>query len=291
MENQESLFDIDENLDNAQTEEETSLQENMSFPDMMSDMMPNMMMDMGDGTNNDQNTIIIWSDFIAANGPITSDSIIHVSQGTTLVFDSLHSNSPIAIEGLLIEGRVEFEDGANVNYSLSSDWILAVSGGEFNIGSEDTPFVGKATISLTADDGQRFRLPTNDIISVGTDLNPMMVGMLENMIGNDNNNFIMAMGDGSKIDIHGDDASKTSWTKLTASLQGGQGANTITVEDAAGWEVGDVIAISSSFYDRGDNGFESEAEQFTITSINGNMITLDGDIQHDHIGVTQTYTN
>ena len=53
----------------------------------------------------------------------------------------------------------------------------------------------------------------------------------------------------------------------------------------SGWEVGDVIAITSSYYDL------NEAEEFVIEAINGDTITLDREIQHDHIGETQTYAN
>ncbi|MEO0793470.1 MAG: right-handed parallel beta-helix repeat-containing protein, partial [Pseudomonadota bacterium] len=66
----------------------------------------------------------------------------------------------------------------------------------------------------------------------------------------------------------------------------GQGTNTITIDtEQTGWEVGDVIAITSSYYDL------NESEQFTIVAIDGDTITLDDALAFDHIGETQTYAN
>ncbi len=236
----------------------------------------------------DNNEIILWSDFVSDQRSFTSDSIITVAEGTTLVFDLDSSNQPIEIGGLLINGRVEFEDSPNANYEISSDWILANNGGHLAIGSHNDKFEGEVTINLTANEGQRFELDanSNSNLSTGEPLSNAQANMLENMIGRNNNNFIMAMGEGSRIDVHADDADKSTWTKLDMPVEGGEGVNTIVVEDAeTGWQIGDQIAITSSFYDL------NESEEFTIVAIDGNQITLDGEIAHDHIGEVQTYSH
>ena len=101
----------------------------------------------------------------------------------------------------------------------------------------------------------------------------------------DNNAFLMAMGEGSRIEIHAADAAKESWTQLSQTVKKGQ--DTLTVADSTGWEVGDKIAVASS-------GFDSdEAEEFTILSISadGKTIKLDRPVQNEHFGEIQTYSN
>lgn len=233
-------------------------------------------------------TKMTWTEFTSLYGNIDEDTIIHVSEGTTLVFDAASSVAPITFGGLLIEGDVVFEDDVNAAYAINTDFILAHNGGTFQIGAPDQPFEGKVTVSLTAEEGQEFDISSSDIAVLSTSA-PLMPGHaknLEGMIGDSNNNFIMAMGAGSAIIIHADDADKASWATLDASVSGGQGIDTIRIDTSnSGWEVGDTIAITASFYD------VTEAEEFTITAIDGETISLDRALAFDHIGETQTYEN
>ncbi|MEM1277146.1 MAG: G8 domain-containing protein, partial [Pseudomonadota bacterium] len=99
----------------------------------------------------------------------------------------------------------------------------------------------------------------------------------------DNNAFLMAMGEGSRIEIHAADADKESFTAL--ATQANRNQNTITVEDATGWEVGDRIAITST------NRWNQQHEEFTIQAIDGRTITLDGRLKFEHMAETRTYDN
>ena len=57
--------------------------------------------------------------------------------------------------------------------------------------------------------------------------------------------------------------------------------NTITLEDdaeAGSWNVGDSIVIAST-----DFNFK-QAERFTITSVDGNSVTVEGDLNYVHFG-------
>ena len=231
---------------------------------------------------------ITWSEYVAQNGEVNEDTIVYVPAGTTLIFDIESGDAPITIGGMVIEGEVSFEDGADANYDLSADFILAHNGGTFEIGSDEDPFEGEVTISLTAEEDQEFDLTSSDVnvVSAGEPMTDDHAKMLEKMIGDNNNNFIMAMGEGSAVNIIADDEDKSSWVKLDAPVTGGEGQNTITIDtETSGWEVGDVIAITSSYYDL------NETEEFTIVAIDGDTITLDGELQHDHIGEIQTYDN
>ena len=229
-----------------------------------------------------------WSEFTSLYGDMDEGTIIHVSEGTTLVFDAASSGIPVTFGGMVIEGVVVFEDDAAAQYEINTDFILAHGGGTFQIGAVDQAFEGEVTLSLTAEKGQEFDLTSADVSIVSTDapLMPDHAAALEDMVGDNNNNFLMAMGAGSSIDIHADDADKASWATLDASVTGGTGTNTITIDtDDSGWELGDVIAITASFYD------VDEAEEFTIVAIDGETITLDRAVAFDHIGETQTYAN
>jgi|GEM_PF-2247787 len=105
------------------------------------------------------------------------------------------------------------------------------------------------------------------------------------MVISDNNAYLMAMGTGSRIEIHGADAQKETWTALDSTAQAG--SNQLVVEDSTGWEVGDKIAITSTEMDW------EESEDFTILAISddGKTITLDGELGHTHRGEVKEYNN
>ncbi|MDW3221303.1 MAG: G8 domain-containing protein [Paracoccaceae bacterium] len=101
----------------------------------------------------------------------------------------------------------------------------------------------------------------------------------------DNNAFLMAMGEGSRIEIHAADAAKDSWTTLARTAEAG--SNRLTVEEQTGWEIGDQIAITSSDYE-----YEQD-ETFTITDVSadGLTFTLDKPLVYMHYGETETEGN
>ena len=99
-----------------------------------------------------------------------------------------------------------------------------------------------------------------------------------------NNAYFMAMGEGTQVIINAADANKESWSQLESTAEAG--SNQLVLQEATGWEVGDVIAIASTdSYD--------QSEEFTILAISedGTTITLDGDLEYDHRGETTTYDN
>ena len=119
--------------------------------------------------------------------------------------------------------------------------------------------------------------------ATGGDASMMSTGM--SMVIADNNAFLMAMGEGSRVEIHAADAAKSSWTQLDGSVAAG--AASITLADATGWEVGDRIAIAST-------GFEmDEAEQRTVVAVSddGRTVTLDRALDNDHYGEIEQHSN
>jgi len=105
------------------------------------------------------------------------------------------------------------------------------------------------------------------------------------MVITDNNAFLMAMGDGSRIEIHAADAAKDSWTQISQTAQSGD--TSITLADVTDWQVGDTIAIAATGFDM------DEAEERTITAISadGKTITFDQPLEHSHFGEIETHDN
>ena len=100
---------------------------------------------------------------------------------------------------------------------------------------------------------------------------------------NDNNAFLMASGDGSRIEIHAVDAKKDSWTQISQTAEAGD--NTLVLAEDTGWKIGDKIAIAASGFDM------SEAEERTIIKVDGRTVTLDAPLEHQHFGKIETYDN
>ena len=109
------------------------------------------------------------------------------------------------------------------------------------------------------------------------------VAQTDDMIIQNNNAFLMAMGQGSRIELHAVDVEKESWTQLASTAAAGD--TQITVQETTGWEAGDRIAIASTSTDW------QQAEEFTIRSISGNTITLDSPLEFSHRGETVRYDN
>lgn len=117
--------------------------------------------------------------------------------------------------------------------------------------------------------------------------NEEMMGMNMDMpmIIENNNAYLMAMGDGSRVEIHGADAEKLSWTQLAEAARAG--TSQLVVQEDTGWEVGDLIAVAST------SSAWTQAEEFTIAAISndGRTITLDAPLRFLHRGETRHYDN
>ena len=108
---------------------------------------------------------------------------------------------------------------------------------------------------------------------------------MEDIVIQDNNAFLMAMGSGSRIEIHAADSEKESWTELSEDAEAG--TNELKLQEATGWEVGDKIAIATTT-DQWDG-----AEEFEIVAVSddGMTVTLNRELEHTHRGQTLEYDN
>ncbi len=182
-----------------------------------------------------------WSDASTwAGGAIpVAGGQVTISSGLDVVLDT----STPALGGLTINGKLRFSDDADLE--LSTEWIMLH--GELEIGTEARPHTRKATITL---------------------------------VDNIKDEQLMGMGDrgimisGGTLNLHGNRTN--SWTKLAQTAAAG--ADTITVLNAAEWQVGDQIVLASTDYD------PRQAETRYITAISGNTLTLDEPLDYMHFG-------
>jgi hypothetical protein len=85
---------------------------------------------------------------------------------------------------------------------------------------------------------------------------------------------------GGRMDFHGSPLSH-SWVKLGNNAAKGATAVKL-VEPVSGWRAGDRIILTSTEREYGNN--QSNTEVRTIKSIDGNSITLDAPLEHEHLG-------
>jgi len=152
--------------------------------------------------------------------------------------------SPPALRSLTIEGKLSFSNDKDLE--LKTEWIY-LPGGELDIGSEAHPFTHKAVITLTDN------VKDENINTMG------------------DRGILLLNG---TLSLHGN--RKNSWTKLSATAKAG--AARIQVLDASGWRKGDVIVLASTDFS------PRQAEERTITAINGNALTLNKPLKYMHFG-------
>lgn len=162
--------------------------------------------------------------------------------------------NPPALAGLNVQGTLEF---AEQDLNLTTDWILVQ--GLLQIGTETQPFIHRAILTLTGS-------PDQDAMGMGSSRGLVVMG--------------------GQLELHGTPP-QIPWTKIQGHLLAG-GSQLIASEDleAAGWRAGDTIVISpTDFYG------VSQTESFTISSINGTQLNLNGVLQGFRWGLMQYVTS
>ena len=199
----------------------------------------------------------LWSSpFTWGGGPLPQEGdFVVIQRGQTLVLDV---KTPI-LSFVLIQGKLVFDQEATDELELHSHGILITSGGCLVIGTEDDPFMGKASIVLYGD-------------ALSTEL-PVF------------GSKVLALREGC-IDLHGRPVNVT-WTKLASTVPAG--SRTLHLVDFVDWEVnGEVVIASTSFS-------HTENEQVTIASVDnsgavegvGSVVTLAEPLRYEHISVQQ----
>ncbi|MBX2855765.1 MAG: hypothetical protein KTR21_12320 [Rhodobacteraceae bacterium] len=203
------------------------------------------------------------------------DDIIVVPHDKSLILDK-----SAELGGMVVQGRFTVDDTAD--YELASEWVAVIGGGRFEVGTEQNPHEHDFTLTLTGDDPDQDVNITEILMEAGV---PMSGGMgnSRDMVLENQDAFLMVMGEGSRLDLHGADADKTTWTQLDSTVQAG--ANSFTLAEATGWRAGDKIAIASTDFDL------NQSEELTVTSVSddGRTIVFEPPLDYMHYGEIDRY--
>lgn len=164
------------------------------------------------------------------------------------------ADEPVTIEGIEINGKLIVDISKDMR--ITTEYML-VRGADayFEWGTETEPYLFFGRVVLRGTD-PNLTIPNTSM----------------------ERKMLVAMG-GGQIEMHG--KAKQSWSQLGATANISD--NTITLKETVDWEVGDEIVIASTDY------APQNAEEVTITAINGNVLTLDTNLSFMHFGKLLTY--
>lgn len=183
-------------------------------------------------------TEALWSQASTWGGAVpAAGSNVTIPAGKTVYLDS-----NIDLNSLTINGTLICKDK---DLSIRAGYIM-IHGGRLQCGTATQPFTRKLTFTLKA------RPADENIMGMGTQ-------------------FIGIMGGGT-LDLHG--IPQAAWVRLAQSAAAG--SNTITLDQAVNWKVGDQIVVTSGDYD------PLHAEERTIQAISGSTITLNQPLTYGH---------
>jgi hypothetical protein len=203
-----------------------------------------------------------WSQLFPNAGP-NDVVVIEANQSVTL-------DSNTSVQGIVVKGALNVADSKAI--SLNTKFIVVLSNGLFEIGTENDPHDNRFILTLDS---------TNNSLTVDLGLYSNLTNQIRSGSG-----FLMAMGKNARINIYGADGiNKKTWTQLAATAKAG--STSLQLADATGWKVGEKIAIASSDFD------PLKAEEFTVKAVtlNGKSITLDRPLQFDHYGQIEQHSN
>ena len=193
----------------------------------------------------------IWS---PARVP-AADDVVAVSLGTSVAYGVV-SDASIACLG--IHGTLTFQTG--VNTRLKAGTIMVMDGGALEIGTQATPVNASVTAEIVI---------ANRPLNAAVDPEQFGTGLL-------------AFG---RVTMHGAVVSPT-FVRLGAEPRTGQ--TTVTLSGSlTGWRVGDRIVLPDTRQLKADERFanlQPQFEEFTISQIAGNVLTLNRPLTWDHLG-------
>lgn len=213
---------------------------------------------------------MLWSDSATWPGNIIPDETtpVIIEKNQRVVIDT-----NAYAQNIIVRGTLEVQDSGDLE--LTTGWLL-VDGGVFKVGSVESPFQNKFTLTIdNLDDGadvncggNHYRFSNHFIAAFGG-------GTMHNA---QNNSYCNSVGDSDavgKISVHVADT-KTEWTKLNQTAP--VGATSIELNDVTGWEVGDTIILAPTDYDF------RQAEERVITGISANTVSFDTPLEYMHFG-------
>ncbi|MEL6779830.1 MAG: G8 domain-containing protein [Cyanobacteria bacterium J06597_16] len=211
---------------------------------------------------------VLWSEWSGRN-PGKGKPVV-IPDGLTVVLDS----EDIEVGDLVVHGTVKF---GKTDVSLMADNIVVF--GEMQAGTENDPHTHKAKITLTG------KSTDPDVVLselMGGGHHSGNGGHSGHHMSNPIDNKALIVAPGGKLNLHG--AEVNSWTQLGSTAAAGD--TSIELAGAlTGWNIGDMIAIAPTDF----NVFE--AEERTITRIEGSTVFLDQPLAYKHYGEQQDLGN
>uniref|UniRef100_A0A0G4ICS1 PA14 domain-containing protein n=1 Tax=Chromera velia CCMP2878 TaxID=1169474 RepID=A0A0G4ICS1_9ALVE len=185
-----------------------------------------------------------WADF---NQPVDGDYVI-IPNGQAVLLDE---DTP-KLGQLLVQGQL-IVDRRDIKIDVYYFWM---AGGEFELGTEASPFEQKAEIVLRGDRWKNIELPHN-------------IGV--KMLVATPNSFWNTQG---RIDVHGKPRIRT-WTRLDATASAG--SNSITLVEPVDWADGEYVVLTH----RSSMG-KTEVLRVASLSNGGRTVTFYETLQHTH---------
>lgn len=168
---------------------------------------------------------------------------VTIPAGTRMLLDV----SPPALGTLTVQGTLAFD---RQPLALTARRILVQ--GALRVGSETTPHLAAATITLT-----------------GTPEEQGAVGLTAKAL---------AVLDGGTLDLHG--APRVTWTRLARTAPAG--ATELVLERPVDWRAGDRVVLPSTDFD------PAQYDEATVRTVNGATVTLEAPLRFRHFAERQT---
>jgi len=187
-----------------------------------------------------------WSDAKSWPGGVVpaAGADVTIPAGSAILLDV--STPPL--KTLRIAGALEFD---RRDVSLTAERIEVA--GTLRVGTETSPFMQRATITLTG-------TPQTG----GPDL-----GL---------NTKALSVMPGGTLDLHG--APRVNWTRLAGTAP--IGATQLTLEREADWQAGDRIVLAATDFD------PAQYDEATVSAVSGRNVTLAAPLKYAHWGALQT---
>ena len=188
-----------------------------------------------------------------ADGVVPGEgAAVVISEGVSVTYGGV-SNAALAT--LRVDGTLSF--ATNTNSRIEVETFVVNAMGRLEAGTLESPLSPAFNIDIVIDTSTGPIDRTEDPTQIGRGL--------------------VALGE---VEMHG--AEKTVYT--TVEIDAMQGDTSLTLSEApGGWQVGDTIVLTGTHYIEVNHGYQgSQDEEFTIVAIDGNVITLDHEIQFDH---------
>lgn len=231
----------------------------------------------------------------ASGSPVPAGGFVHIPPGTDVVVDE----STVDLSGLLVEGRLVFQDYYGGPYELNAAYILVT--GSLQVGCRDLagtiePYTKHATIRLIAPERYESLNPPGLDATWRVYWDDVAVPALAPFTGTEVQAAVFDRGlvvtGGGTLYLYGKDKG-ASWTRLNATVAAA--ASEIQVEDAlaAGWVSGNQIVLASTDfeYDTPNSpvlGDYREYRQGEVRSIDvwtaADVIRVTQPLEHSHYG-------